>query len=70
MIPGHCPACGRSAAGSLKLALGNDLDAFSDWLESRTFDDVWALQRAAELIRDRSRALGAAADRIDQGGEA
>jgi hypothetical protein len=57
-VPGRCDACGRSAAGTLKLSCGHDLDELGAWLEDVQLDQLWMLQRAAELIRDRVRALG------------
>lgn len=58
-VPGHCDACGRSAAGALKLAIGNDVDAIEAWAEGIQVDNLWALGRAAEIVRDRARELGA-----------
>jgi hypothetical protein len=61
-VPGKCDACGRSAEGALKLARGRELDTISEWLEELTVNDLWALRRAGELVRDRARALGAEYD--------
>jgi hypothetical protein len=57
-VPGRCDRCGRSPAGTLKLSCGHDLDELGQWLEDVQLDQLWMLQRAAELIRDRVRALG------------
>jgi hypothetical protein len=57
-VPGKCDACGRSAAGALKLARGNDLDALAEWLEGIDIDELWVMQRAGELFRDHARELG------------
>lgn len=57
-VAGFCDACGRSAAGTLKLSCGHDLDELGAWLDDVQLDQLWMLQRAAELIRDRVRALG------------
>src|SRR4051812_40858434 len=40
-IAGHCPECGRSAAGTLKLQLGNDIGELEAWLEDRNVGDLW-----------------------------
>lgn len=58
-VPGHCDACGRSAAGTFKLAIGADVDALEAWADTIQHDNLWALGRAAEIIRDRARELGA-----------
>jgi hypothetical protein len=58
-VAGFCDACGQSAEGKLKLARGTDLDAFSAWLGELQLGDLWAMQRAGELIGERARELGA-----------
>lgn len=65
-IPGFCDACGRSAAGTLKLQQGNELDAIEQWAETA---EVWALKRLAdrigEIARQRSVAIGVAHGRAN-----
>lgn len=58
-VPGRCDACGRSVAGTLKLAIGNDVDALEAWAETIQADNLWALGRAADIILNRARELGA-----------
>jgi hypothetical protein len=57
-VAGFCDACGRSAAGSLKLAQGNDISTIEQWMETA---DLWAIQqlveRARDVVRGRSEAL-------------
>lgn len=57
-VAGFCDACGRSAAGSLKLAQGNDISTIEQWMETA---ELWAIQqlveRARDVVRGRSEAL-------------
>lgn len=58
-VPGHCDACGRSSAGTLKLAIGNGVDQLEAWAETVDVTNLWALGRASEIILNRARELGA-----------
>lgn len=54
-VPGHCDACGRSAAGTLKLAQGEELDAIAQWMDTA---DLWALEQLADRAREVARGRG------------
>lgn len=58
-VAGHCDSCGRSAAGTLKLGLGNDLETIGAWLETA---ELWTMSRVVELVRDRVELLGKTID--------
>jgi hypothetical protein len=54
-VAGFCDACGRSAAGTLKLAQGEDIETVLAWV---TTAELWQLQRVAEGIREHVAELG------------
>jgi hypothetical protein len=58
-VAGVCDSCGRSAAGALKLAQGNELDAIEQWMETA---ELWAIQQLVERARSVVRARGEALD--------
>lgn len=57
-VPGFCDACGRSAAGALKLSQGAELETVIAWMI--TAED-WQLRRVAETLNE------FAADMIEAG---
>jgi hypothetical protein len=58
-VPGFCDSCGRSAAGTLKLAQGNDLETIGQWMETA---ELWAIKALVDRARDVVRGRGEALD--------
>jgi hypothetical protein len=61
-VPGFCDACGRSAAGALKLSQGRDVDTVVAWVMEA---ESWQLTRIAEAINEHAAELQRAAGRTN-----